>query len=171
MPAGRVHEAFNLALLGGGALAYLAWQGPKALEAFQNPQVLALGLGYLLGTFLLSPDLDLAEKGVRSLGYWGPLGWLWRPYGWLFRHRGLSHTWVLGPLTRIGYLGLLLWLLGLLLGELGRALGLQAPRVHLALSGETAWPGVLGYYLSQWAHLVLDGILPDHDLKRLRRPK
>jgi uncharacterized metal-binding protein len=31
--------------------------------------------------------------------------------------------------------------------------------------------GLLGYYLSQWLHLVADGIWPDHDLRRLKRPR
>ncbi len=171
MPAGRVHEALNLALLGGGALAYALWLGEEAFRGFQDPRVLAFGVGYLLGTFWLSPDLDLAERGVRSLRYWGPLGVLWRPYGWLFRHRGLSHTWVLGPLTRVGYLLGLLWFLGFLLQNLARALGLDPPALALTLSWDLVGPGLLGYYLSQWLHLVLDGVWPDHDFRRLKRPR
>jgi uncharacterized metal-binding protein len=114
---------------------------------------LAFALAYLAGTYLLSPDLDLAEKGVRAGRRWGVLRLLWRPYGWLFRHRGLSHTWVLGPLTRLAYLGVD-W-------------DLRPP----------SWPkealgwGLLGYYLSQWLHLLADGIWPDHDLRQLRRPR
>lgn len=109
MPSGRVHEAINLTALGLGSLAYLALGGSP-----ERPEALAFALAYLAGTFLLSPDLDLAEKEVRSRRRWGLLGVLWRPYGWLFRHRGLSHTWVLGPLTRLGYLVGLLGLLGFL---------------------------------------------------------
>ncbi|WP_041433879.1 metal-binding protein [Thermus sp. CCB_US3_UF1] len=166
MPSGRVHEAINLTVLGGGAAAYLAQGGsPEA------PEALAFALAYLAGTFLLSPDLDLADKGVRAQRRWGVLGVLWKPYGWLFRHRGLSHTWVLGPLTRLGYLLGLLWGLGALLQGLALSLGVGfAPRLP-------SWPkevwgyALLGYYLSQWLHLVADGIWPDHDLKRLRRPR
>lgn len=166
MPSGRVHEAINLAVLGGGALAYLAYGGRP-----EDPRALAFALAYLAGTFLLSPDLDLSERGVRPQRRWGVLGVLWRPYGWLFRHRGLSHTWVLGPLTRLGYLAALLWgvahLVQGLAAHLGAAFSLTPP----------AWPreawgfALLGYYLSQWLHLVADGVWPDHDLRRLRRPK
>jgi uncharacterized metal-binding protein len=92
MPSGRTHEAINLTLLGLGGALYLAQGGSP-----EEPRALAFLLGYLTGTFLLSPDLDLAEKGVRAQGRWGVLGALWRPYGWLFRHRGLSHTWILAP--------------------------------------------------------------------------
>ncbi|MEN2981366.1 MAG: metal-binding protein [Thermus sp.] len=166
MPSGRVHEAINLTVLGGGAAAYLAQGGsPEA------PEALAFALAYLAGTFLLSPDLDLADKGVRAQRRWGVLGVLWKPYGWLFRHRGLSHTWVLGPLTRLGYLLGLLWGLWALAQGLALSLGVGfAPRLP-------SWPkevwgyALWGYYLSQWLHLLADGIWPDHDLKRLRRPR
>ncbi|SDF11941.1 Uncharacterized metal-binding protein [Thermus arciformis] len=166
MPSGRVHEALNLTALGLGSLAYLALGGSP-----EDPRALAFALAYLAGTFLLSPDLDLAEKEVRARRRWGLLGLFWRPYGWLFRHRGLSHTWVLGPLTRLGYLGGLLALLGFLvqgvLGFWGVEVRLRPPSFGLEALGF----GLLGYYLSQWLHLVADGIWPDHDLKRLRRPR
>jgi uncharacterized metal-binding protein len=166
MPSGRTHEAINLTLLGLGGAFYLAQGGSP-----EEPRALAFLLGYLAGTFLLSPDLDLAEKGVWAQGRWGVLGALWRPYGWLFRHRGLSHTWILGPLTRLGYLLLLLFLLyGLLKGVaafMGASLALALP----PLPKEVLLFGLLGYYLSQWLHLVADGIWPDHDLRRLKRPR
>lgn len=166
MPSGRVHEALNLTALGLGSLAYLALGGSP-----EDPRALAFALAYLAGTFLLSPDLDLAEKEVRARRRWGLLGLLWRPYGWLFRHRGLSHTWILGPLTRLGYLGGLLALLGGLvqgvLGFLGVEVQFRPPSFGLEALGF----GLLGYYLSQWLHLVADGIWPDHDLKRFRRPR
>jgi uncharacterized metal-binding protein len=166
MPSGRTHEAINLTLLGLGGAFYLAQGGSP-----EEPRALAFLLGYLASTFLLSPDLDLAEKGVRAQGRWGVLGALWRPYGWLFRHRGLSHTWILGPLTRLGYLLLLLFLLyGLLKGVaafMGASLALALP----PLPKEVLLCGLLGYYLSQWLHLVADGIWPDHDLRRLKRPR
>jgi len=166
MPSGRAHEAINLTALGLGGIAYLAYGGVP-----EDPRALAFALGYLGGTFLLSPDLDLAERGVRAQGRWGFLGFLWRPYGWLFRHRGLSHTWVLGPLTRLGYLLALLFLLYALLqgtlAFLGASLTLALPSLP---PGVLLW-GLLGYYLSQWLHLLADGIWPDHDLRRLRRPR
>lgn len=57
MPSGRAHEALNLAALGGLALAHLA----AGLSG--GPRAWAFGLAYLAGTYLLSPDLDLAERG------------------------------------------------------------------------------------------------------------
>ena len=160
MPSGRAHEALNLAALGGLALAHLAAGGSP-----EDPRAWAFGLAYLAGTYLLSPDLDLAERGVRASRRWGILAAFWRPYGWLFRHRGLSHTWLLGPLTRLAYLGT--WV-GLLLLVLRWTLGLQ---VSLDLPPELWGFGLLGYYASQWLRLLADGVRPDHGLKRLRRPR
>lgn len=166
MPSGRVHEAINLTVLGGGAVVFLACGGSP-----EDPRGLAFTLAYLAGTFLLSPDLDLAERGTRSQRRWGPLGLFWRPYGWLFPHRGLSHTWVLGPLTRLGYLAGLLWALGYLAQGLAQYLGMGFS-LRLPSWPREVWGfALLGYYLSQWLHLVADGIWPDHDLKRLRRPR
>ena len=77
MPSGRAHEALNLAALGGLALAHLAAGGSP-----EDPRAWAFGLAYLAGTYLLSPDLDLAERGVRASRRWGILAAFWRPYGW-----------------------------------------------------------------------------------------
>lgn len=160
MPSGRVHEAINLSVLGLATAAY--WVYRQDLEVAQ-PVALALVGGYLLGTFLITPDLDLAEQRVRAKGRWGWLGWLWVPYGWMFAHRGLSHTWVVGPLTRLLYLGamgmLVYWLLAALAGYLGLHINLQA-RLSWPPQ-EILWALVLGYYAAQWLHLIADGIWPD----------
>lgn len=166
MPSGRAHEAINLSLLGGGALIYLAYGGSP-----EEPKALTFALAYLAGTFLLSPDLDLSEKGVRAQRRWGVLGVLWRPYGWLFRHRGLSHTWFLGPLTRLGYLTALVLLGSSLAQGLASSLGVDLNLRPPPWPPEALAWGLAGYYLSQWFHLVADGIWPDHDLRRLKRPR
>lgn len=159
MPSGRIHNAVNsLAYVGLAGLATAAAaEGWLQLEA---GTALAFSLAYFAGTFLLSPDLDLAESNVASKRAWGPLGFLWVPYGYLMRHRGLSHSWLVGPLTRLAYLGLLLAApLWLLREELAR-LGLTPPLGLAALAG---------YYLSQWLHLVADGLRPDREWPGLGR--
>jgi uncharacterized metal-binding protein len=158
VPSGRAHNTINtLAYLGlvgvAGAGSAGGW---LALEA--GP-ALAFSLAYFAGTFLLSPDLDLAEGRVASKRAWGWLGFLWKPYGWLMRHRGLSHTWLVGPLTRLAYLGLLLALPAWLLRE---------PLSRLDLPGSWVPAALAGYYLSQWLHLVADGLRPDLEAGTLR---
>lgn len=159
MPSGRAHEALNLAALGGLALAHLAaggspedpGPGPSASPTWR--------------ALTSSPPTWTWRSGGEGEPPLGDFAAFWRPYGWLFRHRGLSHTWLLGPLTRLAYLGA--WV-GLLLLVLRWTLGLQ---VSLDLPPELWGFGLLGYYASQWLHLLADGIRPDHGLKRLRRPR
>ncbi|WP_027882185.1 metal-binding protein [Meiothermus rufus] len=171
MPSGRVHEVINLSVLGLASAAY--WIHQQAIPIPQPAAVAFVG-GFLVGTFLITPDLDLAEQRVRPKERWGWLGFFWVPYGWLFAHRGLSHTWVVGPLTRLLYLGgvgLALYGLAHVLAEyLGLRLELQAQLK--APPQEILWALVLGYYASQWLHLMADGLWPDRPrLPRLGRPR
>lgn len=66
-------------------------------------------LAYLFGTFLLSPDMDLAKS--EPMANWGLLRWIWRPYANLFKHRGISHTPILGTLTRVLYLLVVIYMI------------------------------------------------------------
>lgn len=168
MPSGRVHDTLNTLAYAGlaGAALYAYSAGLIVVEPLA---ALVFSSGYFAGTFLLSPDLDLAEGHVSSKRSWGLLGFLWVPYGWLMRHRGMSHSWVLGPLTRLLYLGLLVMPpLALLKVSLPRPEALELAVVAWLLGG---------YYLSQWFHLVADGVFPDLDpgglpvWGRRRRPR
>ena len=133
---------------------------------------------------MLSPDLDLAEQNVDSKRNWGILGFLWVPYGMMFSHRGLSHTWIVGPLTRVLYLCLLLalpiWLLRQPILET-KLRGINRGIVHdLVLSlqhvfssgwlaGQVGLGLALGFYVSQWLHLIADGVAPDLQIVRRKR--
>ena len=124
--------------------------------------------GFVIGSFLITPDLDMAgEKPVRPLRYWGPLGILWWPYGQLFKHRGLSHTWILGPLTRLIYVLLLLAGAGLAISFLE---GLGWITWKGGPIPPTLGAGVLGYFVAQWLHLTLDAIY-SRSRKRPRGPR
>lgn len=165
MADGRRHETVNLLVLGGltAAWFYNRSLGRQLLpdELFPLPARISFVVAYLVGTFLVTPDLDLANRSVRAKKHWGLLGFLWVPYGVMFRHRGLSHSWWLGPLTRLLYMLVLLLALlefsQVLAGWLGYALEFRAD-----LYGDWGWllaGSVVGYYLSQWMHLLLDGLL------------
>ena len=141
MPDGRTHERLNL-LVGAGALALWAAAGAPRPDL-----LLAGGAGYLLGSFLVTPDMDQAGKGSsRALRRWGALWVLWLPYGALFRHRGVSHLWPLGALTRILYLAFLLAPLAPLFGDLP---GRLPPGSLPAL--------VAGFLLADLLHVLADG--------------
>ena len=175
MPSGRIHNLINtLTLVGlGGVAGYVHQQNILRMEP---GAVVAFAGAFLAGTYLLSPDLDLAEQNVSSKTNWGWLGFLWVPYGWVFSHRGLSHTWLVGPLTRLFYLALLLALPVFLLRDPILYVQLKeisrGPIYDLLQSFKRFWlhPAValntltalgLGYYVSQWLHLIADGVAPD----------
>lgn len=173
MPSGRVHNLINLASLAAlGLLAAVAerqklWPDPT----FTLTPAMSANFtwAFLVGTFLLSPDLDLAENNVDSKRRWGPLGFLWVPYGRMFSHRGLSHTWVVGPLTRLIYLSIIAAIVWTAVKYALPQLGLGWPTLPQPFPYKVALPVALGYYLSQWLHLMADGVSPDHGLRRGRR--
>lgn len=107
MPSGKTHLLLNTLLLplAGGAVAFAL--GPEAALRF--------ALGYAVTTVFLSPDLDLNEPNYnqylvrRHVDWLTPYFWYWKPYGRLFTHRGISHGYVLGTVTRWVYLFPLLY--------------------------------------------------------------
>ena len=163
VPSGRVHNLINIAVYSVLAAGVLVATRQGHLVVTQA-QTLNFTLGYMAGTFLLSPDLDLSEGKVDSKRHWGLLGFLWIPYGMIFSHRGLSHTWILGPLTRIAYMAVIIALIVGLLRSF--APDVQLPRIPQPISIKFLLPIIAGYYLSQWLHLIADGVRPDHGMRR-----
>ncbi len=99
MPSGKTHLRIELFLLPVfGTLFYLfvdvSW---TAVALFAG--------AYLFSSLMLSPDLDLRHNQARRR--WGLLGFVWIPYTKIFKHRGISHSFLFGTLTRLGYLGLI----------------------------------------------------------------
>ncbi len=122
-----------------------------AVALHREGPLVPFAAAYLLGTLLVTPDLDLHFNDARRR--WGGLRFIWAPYAALSKHRGMSHSWLLGPLIRLGYLAL--WC---------------GPPVWLMLrvtAWSPVWPpawvlggALFGYLLSQWLHLLCDGLLP-----------
>lgn len=168
MPSGRVHNIINTSSY--GVMAAAALYGiQQNLLVITPMQALSFTLAYAAGTFLLSPDLNLAEGRVNSKRRWGWLGFVWVPYGRMFSHRGLSHTWLLGPLTRLVYVGLLLLSVWALISAAWPDLAWPNLKAATPLSLTVVLPLALGYYVSQWLHLIADGVRPDHGMKHSRR--
>lgn len=168
MPSGRVHNLINVAAY--SALSAAALYATRQQLVVLTPlQTLSFSGAFMVGTFLMSPDLDLAEGQVDSKRRWGPLGFLWVPYGKMSSHRGLSHTWVLGPLLRLLYIGViaaLIWGVLLVLRP-----GTTLPNLPALFPQKILYPLLLGYYLSQWLHLIADGVRPDHGFQRVKRKR
>ncbi len=149
MPSGKTHAVVEMALLPAlGAAYYVALQpGTVELAVFAG--------AYLFSSLWLSPDLDLHKNAARRR--WGPLGFLWTPYSKVFKHRGLSHSLVLGPLTRLVYLGLVL---AAVIAGLSYLWGLALPPAEKAAAfwqnREVLWALGAGLYLPNVLHVLLD---------------
>jgi len=159
MPSGRTHLKIEAILLfGWTALAgYLL-----SIQAVTVDAVIAFVLAYAFSMLFLSPDLDLARS--RASRRWGFARVLWLPYALLFRHRGLSHSPLLGPLTRILYL-LAIALLVLLLVALisRRPIGVVLPPGHVVLAS------LVGLYVPNVTHVTADTIGSAAKRSRSRR--
>ncbi|HIQ31286.1 MAG TPA: hypothetical protein EYH49_03880 [Aquifex aeolicus] len=105
MALGKTHDIVNIAAL------------PVFLYFLPKEFFVPFGAGYILGTFFLSPDLDLPSS--RPTKRWKLLRCLWFPYQLLSKHRGVSHMPLIGSLFRLIYLlGTLLFLYFVFLGML-----------------------------------------------------
>ena len=146
MPSGRTHLRIELGLFAVAA-AVVAWLVVAGITPIRLG-VSFLG-GYRFSSFFLSPDLDL--RASRPMRRWGPLRVLWIPYAAVFRHRRLSHHPLLGPTTRLAYLGawlgLVFWLSSLVLG---RPLSISWPGWPILVSF------LLGAYVPNEVHIVAD---------------
>ncbi len=100
MPSGKVHLQIETVVL----VALIAVACYLAQAGLVRGAYAGIFLGaYLFSSLFLSPDLDL--RGSKPFQRWGFARVLWVPYARLFHHRSLSHHIILGPLTRIAYLG------------------------------------------------------------------
>ena len=134
MADGRTHDLHGLV----ATIMAVAVCAPMILQ--QDMQWAALPIGVFLGTWLVSPDLDMWN--TTPTRRWGPLRILWAPYCWLFDHRGLSHGWFTGPLSRLLYMGIPISLVWWFFG----------------FEGAGPWVGLLaiGITLGNWVHLLGD---------------
>jgi uncharacterized metal-binding protein len=152
---GWQHTSVNLSALlpSTGALLWLG----------HPDTALAFSAAFLFGTLLVTPDLDLQLNDARRR--WGPLRFIWAPYAALSRHRGMSHTYFAGPLVRLAYLAV--WCLPVVALALSLNLDDFPPVIPLT------WviTALLGYFTSQWLHLLCDGILPFQSRTPKRRKR
>jgi uncharacterized metal-binding protein len=146
-----VHDRVNA--VAGVAIAVAVASSWGSAGTFGVAAWTSFGVGFLIGTLWLSPDLDV--KGSNPKRRWGPLRILWMPYAYAFSHRGISHGYVIGPLTRVGYLFVLLLPLGMI--DVVRE-GVTAAMNALPTEVWIAW--LIGYYASCWLHLIVDRVPP-----------
>ncbi len=152
MALGRTHDFVNLLFL------------PPFLYFIPKEFYLHFTAGYLIGTFLLSPDLD--TKGSKPSKRWGMFGFVWRPYQAKSKHRGLSHMPILGSFIRLTYLNffvitlylILSWLIRHYMPEYSTLVERVNPLKLLESFAESqsSFYFVGGILLSELLHVMLD---------------
>jgi len=159
MPSGRTHLRIE-------SLILVLWMGLSALLVLRewiaiSQMLLFLG-SYVFSMFLMSPDLDLSKSA--PFYRWGVLRWFWLPYAWIFRHRQTSHHPLLGPLSRLLYIGILVLAATFIyLAVTGN------PGPRLQLSVQAIIPVCLGLYLPNLEHILADRISTSYRRKRRKR--
>lgn len=144
MPKYRTHTGFNLLLLIPSAYLLNRYVGLEESILFSG--------GYIFATYFMSPDVDIFGSGpVRR---WKWLSILWLPYSLLFSHRGVSHTPIIGTLTRIAYLGIVALIISLIVvRDTGALEGwIRAHRYELL------WVAS-GMFVADILHIFLDGAI------------
>ncbi|MDD5453965.1 MAG: DUF2227 family putative metal-binding protein [Candidatus Ratteibacteria bacterium] len=106
--------------------------------------------GYFLGTIVLNPDLDSAKsKPAQKCGI------ICKPYTMMSKHRGTSHHWLWGTVTRIMYI---LLIIGLLTG-LAFVLKLPIPDITFILTHPfEILMLIVGIFIANVLHTATDAI-------------
>ncbi|CAM4063015.1 peptidase [Bacillus manliponensis] len=160
MPSGKTHTKINLLSLP-IVLLILILYGLTTLDF-----LLTFAIGFLVGTFFLTPDLDIHSSAYKK---WGILRIFWYPYQVVMPHRSpLTHTIIIGDLIRLLYMLIVfspfLYVLNVTILE-GRLL-------ELAKAHEVALiTFVMGVIVASTLHIVADYISTRKKRKKRRRRK
>ncbi len=102
MSSFKTHRRFNYLIFIIGCLIL------NHFNLFNVYIMTTIGIGFIIGTELITPDLDTASTPSHRVG------WIWLPYRLAFKHRGVSHNPFLGFISRILYIALIIGLLCIL---------------------------------------------------------
>lgn len=97
MPGYNTHRIFNYIIFIAAALSIYYYR----IFHLSLVQLLAMGLGFYIGTEFVTPDLDTSSSAYKR---WGRLRILMLPYKCLFKHRKSSHNIFYGGMVRIFYI-------------------------------------------------------------------
>jgi uncharacterized metal-binding protein len=97
MPGYNTHRIFNYLIF----IAAVLSLNSSGIFHLSPIQLIAVGLGFYIGTEFVTPDLDTDSSAYKR---WGRLRILMLPYKWLFKHRQSSHNIFSGAIVRIIYI-------------------------------------------------------------------
>ncbi|GGE71383.1 metal-binding protein [Priestia taiwanensis] len=145
MPSGKTHTKINLIGLP-VIIAPLALLHPLHYEA-----IFVYAAGFLIGTYLLTPDLDTESDCYNN---WGLFRFLWYPYQKFIPHRSiLSHGLLIGDIIRILYLSIILFPLA---SFVNKQYGETTLLVWLEEHRDVLFVLILGVITASTFHIVLD---------------
>ena len=101
-------------------------------------------------TLFMSPDMDIANK-IKLFSIKGLFTLPFRLYSLIFRHRGLSHSFFLGSLTRVFFLLILLLTILLLLNK-----NIDSFLTFIKHHKEYLIFGFIGILAADLCHILLD---------------
>lgn len=140
----KTHTGFNLFLMLPtlvGLSYYFIQPSEKLLTIFIA--------AFIYATLFMNPDLDLIHQ-VKFFSLRGILTLPFRGYSKVFRHRGISHSFLLGSLTRIIWLSVVLFLLSFSFSFSGNIFSFcKQFKTYLLYA-------LAGVCLADWSHLLLD---------------
>ncbi|MGB3297998.1 MAG: metal-binding protein [Phormidesmis sp.] len=143
MPSGRTHDRITLWCLP-VVVGIALWLTQSLLLT------VIICLSYLVGGFMLGPDLD-----IHSIQYkrWGLLRWIWLPYQKALKHRSrFSHGPIIGTALRVVYLAVWIALFTFLAVEV----------LNSVWDAQLTWPSLsatfrylLKHYLMEWLAILI----------------
>lgn len=144
MPKYTSHILFNFSLL---IILFIIYQ--RYSFPLTEQQLILFLLSYFIGTVYLTPDIDTRSEASRRCGI------SCTPYRWFFTHRGISHHWLYGILTRIIYVLLIIGLLIFFISGL--------PEINTFINTLLSYKIemlfiITGLFLSNLFHIILDTI-------------
>ena len=101
MPGYNKHRIFNYIVF--IVIALILYS--ENIFSFSPGMLLAICLGFYIGTEFVTPDLDVDSAAYKR---WGRLKILMLPYKWLFKHRQSSHNIFYGAIVRILYISVII---------------------------------------------------------------
>ena len=141
------HNWFNLILVLPICLVIGHFYFPKTILAI-------FGTTFIIGTFLVNPDCDIAHK-TNPYSLRGVLLYPFRFYSRVFKHRGISHKHLIGTCTRIIWLIIFFLPLGVLIFVIYPQ-GIHLLQTFIAAHHEFMITAFIALVIADSAHIFLD---------------
>jgi uncharacterized metal-binding protein len=148
MPQYKTHVVLNLFFalpLLVGTLYY--WLHPT------KESLVIFSCSFIYTSLFMSPDMDLADR-IKWYSLRGLLSIPFRSYSKVFKHRGLSHSLLLGSLTRIGWLSVFILVIVYL--SIGFSLSLDQIIAYVVLYKKELLYCFAGIFSADVVHILTD---------------